>query len=126
MKRFVFIAAIVTALAAPLAPVHAAGDPARAQRLEQLFQDLKAAKDPNDGLAIEAQIVSLWMQSGDPKIDEKMGWAVAAMDSGSADLALQYLNSIIVNAPDYAEGWNKRATLYYFTGNFEGSLSDIE
>jgi tetratricopeptide (TPR) repeat protein len=126
MKRFLLIASLAAALAAPLGPAHAASDPAKGQRLDQLFLDLKAAKNDTEGLAIEEQIVSLWLQSGDAKIDQEMEWAIAAMDSGSFDLALQYLDSIILNAPDYVEGWNKRATLYYFAGRFDDSLSDID
>ncbi len=40
--------------------------------------------------------------------------------------ALLIFNQIIENFPDYAEGWNKRATLYYMVGNFDASIADIE
>src|SRR4051812_2252435 len=131
MKSLALAAAVSLALVAPVAlvqPIQAATtieDSARAQKLDQLFRDFKAAKSENDGLAIENQIVSIWMASGDPKIDQAMEWAVNAMDLGAFDLALNYLNNIVVTKPTYVEGWNKRATLYYVIGHYEESLSDI-
>jgi tetratricopeptide (TPR) repeat protein len=115
-------------LAAPLAaaPPAAAEIPAaRATRLDQLFRDLKVAQSEAEGLALENQIVRLWLESGDPQIDQWMDWAITAMDSGAFDLALGYLNNIVVTRPDFAEGWNKRATLYYLMGRYDESLADI-
>jgi tetratricopeptide (TPR) repeat protein len=112
-------------LACSAPPLAAAPDAAHAAQLDQLFQALKNAKTETDGLAIEGQIVAVWLESGDPKIDQQMQWAVAAMDANSWELALNYLNGIILNKPDYAEGWNKRATLYFFIGQYDASLSDI-
>src|SRR5262245_54987815 len=83
------------------APSIAAPDAAQAARLDQLFQQLKNANTENAGLALEEQIVMIWLQSGDPMIDQKMDLAIAAMDANSWDLALVYLDSIIVNKPDY-------------------------
>jgi tetratricopeptide (TPR) repeat protein len=125
MKTFRAIAAAVLLFALAPAPLSAAPDAANAARLEQLFQDLKKAKTDTDGLAIEEQIVAIWLDSGDAQINQQMSWAVAAMDANSWELALNYLNSIVVNKPDYVEGWNKRATLYFFIGRFDESLSDI-
>jgi tetratricopeptide (TPR) repeat protein len=130
MKRLAALAVLALALAAPMAtaPVFAATtleDSARAAKLDQLFRDLKAAKTENEGLGLESQIVSIWLESGDPKIDEWMDWAITAMDNGAFDLALNYLNNIIVTKPQYVEGWNKRATLYFVIGHYEQSLNDI-
>ena len=45
-----------------------------------------------------------------------MGTAIAAVNAGAYTLAIGYLNSIVLRAPDYAEGWNKRATVYWLMG----------
>src|SRR5215213_9624962 len=105
MKSLVLATALSLALVAALVLVHpiqaatTIEDSARAQKLDQLFRDLKAAKSESEGLAIENQIVSIWMASGDPKIDQAMEWAVDAMDLGAFDLALNYLNNIVVTKP---------------------------
>jgi tetratricopeptide (TPR) repeat protein len=125
MKTLLAIATAVLLFALAAPPLSAAPDTGNAARLEQLFQDLKNARTETDGLAIEEQIVAIWLDSGDAQINQQMSWAVAAMDANSWELALNYLNSIVVNKPDYVEGWNKRATLYFFIGRFDESLSDI-
>ena len=40
--------------------------------------------------------------------------------------ALRSFNQVVALVPDFAEGWNARATLYYFMGNYQGSLADIK
>jgi tetratricopeptide (TPR) repeat protein len=120
-------AAAAQAPAAPATPgASTQANPARSQKLDQLFAGLKAAKSEEEGMALEGQIVGLWLQSGDAKIDQQMEWALTAMDLGAADLALSYLDSIVLSSPQYVEGWNKRATLYFYLGRFEESLSDID
>ena len=122
-------AAILLALSLNLAgPVaaRAGNDPAKDQLLNQLFQTLKAARSEGQGAQIEQAIVSVWLDSGDAKINEQMDWAIAAMGASAYSLALNYLDSIVLNKPDYVEGWNKRATVYYIIGRYQESLSDID
>lgn len=40
--------------------------------------------------------------------------------------ALVIYSRIVESFPDYAEGWNRRATLYYLVGNLDASIADIE
>jgi tetratricopeptide (TPR) repeat protein len=49
----------------------------------------------------------------------------AAMDAQRFDEALELFGEVIERDPNYAEGWNRRATLHYLTGRFEKSLADI-
>jgi tetratricopeptide (TPR) repeat protein len=39
--------------------------------------------------------------------------------------AYDLANEIIVSNPDYAEGWNQRATIDYLLGDYQDSLKDI-
>ena len=117
--------AVSLTLAAPIA-ASAGNDPAKDQLLNQLFQTLKGASSEEKGAQIEQAIVSVWLDSGDAKINEKMDWAIAAMGASAYSLALNYLDSIVLNKPDYVEGWNKRATVYYIIGRYQESLSDID
>ena len=40
--------------------------------------------------------------------------------------ALAIFNNIVEGFPDFAEAWNRRATLHYIVGNYEASIADIE
>ena len=39
--------------------------------------------------------------------------------------ALDLANELVLGFPDYAEGWNQRATLHHLMGNDEAALADI-
>ena len=126
MKRL--LAAIVVTLAVALraagAPVF--DDTARGQKLDELFHELKTAPTASDAASAERQISAIWLDSGDPDINRQMAVAMQAMDELYYGSALKVFNNIIVVRPDYAEAWNKRATLYYLVGNYQDSLSDID
>src|ERR1700750_858509 len=52
--------------------------------------------------------------------------AKAAMDAQQMDVALKLLDAVVKLRPDYVEGWNRRATLYYLRNDYARSLEDIE
>ncbi len=95
-------------------------------RLPPLFEQLKAAPDPAAALEIEAKIWNIWLEANDPAIDQLMTQGNAAMDTDKFGTALEKFNAIIAQKPDFAEGWNKRATVYYLMGNYQQSLADID
>jgi tetratricopeptide (TPR) repeat protein len=66
----------------------------------------------------------LWSRSGDPAIDARMGRGIEAMQSGNLAQAISIFSGIIETRPDFAEGWNKRATVYYLAGQFDKSIAD--
>jgi tetratricopeptide (TPR) repeat protein len=102
-----------------------AGAPGRAERLDQLFAELKAAKSIGESRHIEARIWAAWLDSGDAEIDRMMSQAIAAMSGGDFVEAIAHLDRIIESKPDYAEGWNKRATVYFLINDYERSLEDV-
>ena len=106
-------------------PPAAPRDAARAQQLDALFARLKATKDEAEGETIVAEIWRLWLQSGNAEIDDAMQRAVLAMGRVPA-LALPILDDIVARAPQWAEGWNKRATVLYLLGEHDRSLADID
>jgi tetratricopeptide (TPR) repeat protein len=105
-------------------PARAAPD--RAAQLDRLFADLKAAPDVAAGETIERDIIDLWLQSGDPETDRLMRLTIVAMSVDDYALALDYLDTIVETRPGYAEGWNKRATVYYLLDRYDESIADIE
>ena len=95
---------------------------AKAAHLDELFAKLKAAKE-DDGRAIERQIVGEWFVSGDPETDQIMMAVVFAMQRQAFNIALRYLDKVVARQPDYVEGWNKRATIYYYMQRLRASRS---
>jgi tetratricopeptide (TPR) repeat protein len=112
-------------LAQTVAPPTQADASARQQRLDALFGRLKATKDEAEGDAVVAEIWQVWLQSGDAGLDEAMQRAVLAMGHVPG-LALPILDDIVARAPQWAEGWNKRATVLFLLGEYDRSLADIE
>jgi len=90
-----------------------------------LLDQLKSAKDSATARMLEVEVWSAWTNSGDSEIDALMAKAGALMQASALDEALAVLDSVVVKAPGFAEGWNQRATLLYMMNDFDGSLADI-
>jgi tetratricopeptide (TPR) repeat protein len=107
-----------------------AGNPACADqtdaRLPTMFEGLRAASSEADAAKIERSIWRIWAETGDPKLDLMLAGAADSMSKGDLRTALAGFNLLIAAKPDFAEGWNKRATLYYLAGDFPASISDID
>jgi len=89
---------------------------------------VQALHDPDATVRSEAHdsLWSIWHRSGDPAIDARLAEGIALMGSGSLPEAIAVFSDVIARAPDFAEGWNKRATAYYLIGDFDSSLADCE
>lgn len=98
----------------------------RAQQLDALFETLKTAKDEEAANAAENSITALWLESGSDTVDLLMEWTLAAVKEKNYPLALDYLDRILTLKPDYVEGWNTRATVYFMTEDLGRALADIE
>ena len=94
--------------------------------LDFLFGALKAAPDEASAKHVEARIWALWTQTPSDTAALLMIRAKAAMDAQQMDVALKLLDAVIKLRPDYVEGWNRRATLYYLKNDYSHSLQDIE
>jgi tetratricopeptide (TPR) repeat protein len=106
-------------------PAAAAQAQQRAATLDALFAKLKSARDQAEADVIAGRIWKAWMASGRDDIDVLLSKAVASMAARHFGLALLLLDEIVDLAPDFAEGWNKRATLHYEMGQYKAALADI-
>jgi tetratricopeptide (TPR) repeat protein len=68
----------------------------------------------------------LWSRSGDAAIDALMARGIDEMQAERFAEAIKTFAEVIRRKPDFAEGWNKRATAYYLAGEFERSLADCD
>jgi tetratricopeptide (TPR) repeat protein len=73
-----------------------------------------------------AALWEMWHASGVPEIDKLLQRGVDAMARGDLLAAEALFTDIIRRAPDYAEGWNKRATARYLSGNHAAAIADCE
>ena len=73
-----------------------------------------------------AGLWEIWCASGVPEIDQILQRGIEAMERGDLLAAEARFTDIIRRAPDYAEGWNKRATARYLGGNPAAAVADCE
>jgi tetratricopeptide (TPR) repeat protein len=95
-------------------------------RLEGLFARLQATSSRPEAQAAQQQIWQIWIECDDSLADRLMQGGIQAMASRQHGLALQYFDRLVERAPDFAEGWNKRATVHYLLDDYEASVLDIE
>lgn len=74
----------------------------------------------------ESALWQVWSRSGDPEVDGLFAAGLEHMSQRAGQAAIDTFTRIIETKPDFAEGWNKRATVYYLVGEYEKSLKDCD
>ncbi|HTV32503.1 MAG TPA: tetratricopeptide repeat protein [Methylocella sp.] len=97
----------------------------RRQRLDDLFARLQKAENSADAAHIASTIQQIYLQSFSDTGDLLMQRAVDALHGGQFELALSLLDKLVLLDPQWAEAWNQRATVRYLTGDYDGSMADI-
>ena len=87
---------------------------------------LEALQGDDAGLAATAEAILWrgWCRSGDPETDRLFRAGVDAMQQNRLADAEKLFGELVKKAPDFAEVWNKRATVRYMRKDFEGSVAD--
>jgi tetratricopeptide (TPR) repeat protein len=93
--------------------------------LDQLFTRLKQAKDNGEARKWVSLIWQEWFQTDNADAKRLMARAQFARRADLREEALKVLNMIVQIAPDYVEGWNQRATIYFMLGRDAESIADI-
>lgn len=119
--HFAVAAALVIA-APPALRAQTADD---AARLDALFAEL-AEPDRPDWERVEREIVRIWSRSGSPSMDLLLRRGSEAMENEDFETAIGHLSALVDHAPDFAEGWNARATAYFMLGEITLSIADVE
>lgn len=94
--------------------------------LERLFPKLANATSQEEARVYADQIWQVWLNPTTPEVAEQMDVIAAARSLRSFERAIELLTHVIETFPGYAEAWNQRATLYFFLGDYESSLADVE
>ena len=122
-KIFWIIFGIFTLVITVLVPAY--GDQNDPQ-LDDLFLALQASPSETQAANLEREIWTRWgNHPDDPLANQQMKKGIQLMNSGHLDAAEVVFSRIINSHPNFAEAWNKRATVRFFRGNDTGSASDI-
>lgn len=95
-------------------------------QLESLFESLQQAKSNAETKRIENAIWQIWLDAPDEHASDLLSQVSFAMSQGQNRLALQLSNQLVDSSPEFAEAWNKRATIQYLLGNHGLSVADIK
>lgn len=121
MRRAVFpiLLIVLTAVATP----------ARADqtdsRLRGLFDRLQTTSSVTEAQLVEGSIWQIWLESADVQVERKVAAGVIALNRGDLKTALVLFDDVVKRAPNYAEGWNKRATVHFMMDDYDKSLLDV-
>jgi tetratricopeptide (TPR) repeat protein len=116
-----FLKCIVAALALAGAGSARAADEAE---MDELYRRLADPANAEWALA-QSDILREWSRSGSPAMDLLLKRGREAMEAGDLDTAIEHLTALTDHAPDFAEGWNARATAFFLDGQFGPSVADI-
>ncbi len=89
---------------------------------------IEALRDPARGVraAAEGALWAIWMRSGDPETDALLGEGTRYMEAGEHAAAIACFSDVVARSPDFAEGYNRRATALYLRGDYARSVQDCE
>ena len=98
------------------------GQPADAAvLLDELYDDNAEVR-----LHAQGAVWQVWSRSGDLEVDALLKAGIQQMEEGRMGLAVETFTRITERLPEFAEGWNKRATAYYLIGDYDQSLKDCD
>jgi len=94
-------------------------------RLEDLFDILSTTESDVQINEVTSNIWDIWYETNDPSIEADFYRGLESMRTGDLMMAVAFFTRVIDKNPNFAEGWNKRATVYYMLGKFDASMMDI-
>ena len=96
-------------------------------KLNLLFEELKKSNNDSVTLEIEMKIWNIWStHPTQEKLTQLLSKGSSLMSTGELETAYKIFSTIIESTPNWAEGWNKRATVLYLMGRYQKSLKDID
>ncbi|MEL7343757.1 MAG: hypothetical protein AAFN59_02735 [Pseudomonadota bacterium] len=116
LKRAVASVFLMCLLAAPLA--------AQTDLVDDLLGQLAEA-DPSEAPRIEAELWVEWSRSGSASVDLLLERGREALEEDAVQVAIEHFTAVVDHAPDFAEGYNARATAYYRAGLYGPAMNDI-
>lgn len=97
----------------------------REKALSDLYAHLATAANAEGAKQVASSIERLWLNSGSDTVAVLMERATAAHQGKKPDLALKLLDAVVELAPDFAEGWSRRAIVHFGQNNMERAVGDL-
>jgi tetratricopeptide (TPR) repeat protein len=94
--------------------------------VEDLLDDLQNAETIIEAEIIRKKIWNKWIYQVPKNLQKNLKYALDEFYSGRLAAAEKAFTDLIINDPNYTEGWNKRATIRYMLNDLDGSLKDIK
>lgn len=94
--------------------------------LVTLFDRLRSATSEAEALSVERDIWRVWVRHEREDVNSRMARGIILMNAGKFEQSLDIFTRLVDMAPDHAEAWNKRATVFYLIGDLESSVRDIQ
>ena len=96
------------------------------ERLIELFDKLFLSTNNMEASKLLFNIWDIWSIADNQETQIIFDEANQFMDVGELDNAIELFTKVVKQSPEFAEGWNKRATVYFLKGELNRSISDIE
>jgi len=122
-RKFVAAAFLAASCAVPTSQALAQAG-ADAEEIDRLFDELAKPEQPG-WQQIEDAIALEWSKSGSPAMDLLLQRGRDALSDGAFETALEHLTALTDHAPDFAEAWNTRATVWFRLERYGLALDDI-
>ena len=94
--------------------------------LDRLFETLREGHEEGVHAEAEGHIWGIWCTHADLEARVSLDSAIQALGRERFDHAERVLDRVVERWPEWAEGWNKRATLYFLLGRDAESIADIQ
>lgn len=118
---------LVTAVAMSYATLLPAQEIARdAESLLNRLGTLTAENDVAEASRLAREIIERWSHSGSPAMDLLLTRGRSAIGAEDWPRAIAHLTALTDHAPDFAEGWNERATAFFLMEQYGPAIADIE
>jgi tetratricopeptide (TPR) repeat protein len=101
------------------------GEEPRTATLDALLLQLSQSPEKAKAEQISEEVWALFFDSGSPTVDLLLQRGITAQKTGMLDLASDFFGDVIEFAPDFAEGYNRRAGLEYERGQYKAALEDL-